>query len=150
MHRSTAFWLLLPQFKEQDSSSRGSAFPVTRLCRRSPLNRAFTLPGSGESPSTRRDTLTEAVRAAEKPAAPRPVDLVVFFELENLVFYSEFLTLEIADHFWVRQRPADFSVEFRFKVCMPRAKRIKTILKRHWRLQSSGTETLHDNAERLI
>jgi hypothetical protein len=98
----------------------------------------------------RRDTFTEARLAPEKPAAPRPVDLIVFFELENLVFYSEFLALEIADHFWVRQRPADFSVEFRFKICMPRAKCIKTILKRHWRLQSSWTETFHDNAERPI
>jgi hypothetical protein len=114
MHRSTAFWLLLPQSKEQDSISRGSAFPVTRLCTRSPLNHPLTLPESGDSRSVRRDTLTGEVLTPEKPTEPRPVDLVVFLELENLVFYSEFLALEIADHFWVRQRPADFSVEFRF------------------------------------
>jgi hypothetical protein len=71
------------------------------------------------------------------PAAPQSTGLVVSFELEDLVFYSEFLPLEIADHFWIRQRPADFPVQFRFEICMPGTERIETILKRHWRLQSS-------------
>jgi hypothetical protein len=49
------------------------------------------------------------------------MDLVGSFELEDFVFYSELLSLEIADHFWIWRRPADFFVELGFKACVPGA-----------------------------
>jgi hypothetical protein len=45
--------------------------------------------------------------------------LVVSFDLEDLVFYSEFLPLEISDRFQVGCWPADFPIELGFQACMP-------------------------------
>jgi hypothetical protein len=60
---------------------------------------------------------------------------VVVFELEDLVFYSQLLALEIGDRRGVRQRTADFLIDLILDVRVPGTERFDTILK-HERLQS--------------
>jgi hypothetical protein len=60
---------------------------------------------------------------------------VVVFELEDLVFYSQLLALEIGDRRGIRQRTADFLVDLILDVRVPGTERFDTILK-HERLQS--------------
>jgi hypothetical protein len=53
--------------------------------------------------------------------------LVVSFELDDFVFYSKLLPLEVGHRFGIRRRAVHFSVEFRFEMGVPGAERFETI-----------------------
>jgi hypothetical protein len=79
-------------------------------------------------------TCRAAGRRPSKPdgdAAPGKGGSVLPFELEDLVFDSELLALEVGQGFGVGQGSADFLVQFRFEMRVAGAKRFETILKRH-------------------
>ena len=53
------------------------------------------------------------------------------FEERDLVFYSQFLSLEVADHVGIGERSADFLIDLFFEAAVTRTKRLDSILERH-------------------
>jgi hypothetical protein len=86
-----------------------------------------------------RKILPSPLLRGEGIVAPRRSDgaecLVLMLELENLVFYSQLLALEVGDRRGIRQRTAGFLVDLILDMRVPGTERFDTILK-HERLQS--------------
>jgi hypothetical protein len=66
--------------------------------------------------------------------------LVMVLELEDFVFYSQLLALQISDRLGVRRGSTDFVVDLVLQMRVLGAKCLDSILLRHRHLQSKWTE----------